>query len=82
MSHIHLSLDVDFEHNILNGNAILSVEKVLDSATEVLLDVRGLTIRSINDDSTGQVLKYTVHPEGYVGSKLEVQLPSSKDKMY
>ena len=82
ITHLHLNLDVDFDRNILNGKAILSIEKVQDSASEVILDVRGLNIKSINDEVSGQALEYTIHPEGYVGGKLEIQLqPLCNDKL-
>ena len=78
MSHIHLNLDVDFVHNILMGSAVLSISKIETSASEILLDIRGLHINSITDNATDRALEYTIHEEDYVGSKLEVQLPTSK----
>ena len=81
MTHIHLVLDVNFDKKSLVGAAILSIEKVDASATQVILDSRELLLESIVDDSNGAKLDFTVHPEDYVGSKLEIALPKSNDKM-
>jgi hypothetical protein len=42
-----------------------------------ILDSRHLVIDSVSDESTGTKLEFNVAPEGYVGSKLEIQLPQS-----
>ena len=41
-----------------------------------MLDTRALDIFKITDHSNAQELKYSVGAEGYVGSKLEIQLPA------
>ena len=81
VTHIHLQLEINFDQQILEGLAILDVEKVDPKAQEVVLDARGLNIKSISDNATGQNLKYTVHEEGYIGSKLDIELPVSEDKI-
>ena len=75
-----MKLDIDFKKHILDGSAVLDIEKVDPNATQVILDSRAITIKSIVDDATGQKLEFKLHEEDYVGSKLEVQLPNSKDK--
>ena len=70
-----MNLDLNFDGKILEGSAILTIEKVQADAEQVLLDSRGLNIRAVTDPSTGQKLDFKIHPEDYVGSKLEVQLP-------
>lgn len=47
-----------------------------------ILDSRGLNIKAVIDQSNGQKLDYSIGEEGYVGSKLEVTLPITKDKKY
>ena len=79
VTHIHLKLDIDFESKILKGSATLDVTKIDPKAQQVVLDARGLNIEAISDDSNGQPLKYTLHEEGYIGSKLDVQLPISEN---
>ena len=82
VTHIDLNLDIDFEKQILKGFATLEVEKVDSTATQVILDARGLNISGAVDFATGQKLNFKLYEEDYVGSKLEVQLPTSKDKRY
>ena len=81
VTHIHLALDVDFDRKILAGSATLSVEKVDSAATQVILDARGMKIASAVDDSNGANLDFVIHPEDYVGSKMEVPLPKSTEKV-
>ena len=54
VTHIHLKLDINFDQQILDGLAILDVEKIDPKAQEVVLDARGLNIKAISDDSTGK----------------------------
>ena len=54
VKHIHLNLDINFDQQILDGLAILDVEKIDPKAQEVVLDARGLNIKAISDDSTGK----------------------------
>lgn len=45
------------------------------------LDSRDLKITKVVDDASGQQLKFSVADPGYVGSKVEIDLPtSSPDK--
>ena len=82
VTHIHLSLNVNFEKKILEGSATLTVEKVDPSATHLTLDARGLNLLSMIDDSNGSKLDFKLHPEEYVGSKLEVNLPKTSEKSF
>ena len=72
---------MNFDKKILEGSATLSVEKVDPKATHVILDARGLNINSFVDDSNGAKLDFKLYPEDYVGSKLEVALPNSNEKI-
>ena len=75
-----MNLDLNFDGKILEGSAILTIEKVKEDAEQVLLDSRGLNIKAVLDHSNDQKLDFKIYPEDYVGSKLEVRLPMSKDK--
>ena len=79
VKHIHLALDVNFDKEILEGSVTLTVEKVDPNATHVLLDTNYLDIESILDESNNETLDFTLYPKDYVGSKLEVNLPDSKE---
>ena len=39
-----------------------------------------MILYKVNLFSTGKSLKYTLHEEGYIGSRLDIQLPVSEDK--
>ena len=40
-----------------------------------------MNIKSITNNATGENLSFTVHEEGYIGSKLDIQLPVSEEKV-
>ena len=46
-----------------------------------LLDSRDLKIGGVVDEATGQKLDFSVAEPGFVGSKVEVKLPTSTEKM-
>ena len=73
-------MDLNFEAKILDGSATLTVDKVQSGADQVVLDSRGLDIKGVYDQASGQTLDFKIHPEDYVGSKLEVQLPITNAK--
>ena len=82
MTHIHWAVHVDFNRKILVGSVILSVEKVDPTATQVILDAKGLKIEGAYSFPDSEIhLGHTLHPEDYVGSKLEVNLPESTEKV-
>ena len=47
-----------------------------------MLDSRDLKISGVVDESTGQKLDFSVAEPGFVGSKVEIKLPTSSEKMY
>ena len=81
VTHIHWAVHVDFNRKILVGSVILAVEKVDPTATQVILDAKGLAIEAAYSYPDQDHLGYTLHPEDYVGSKLEVNLPESTEKV-
>jgi len=81
-THIHLDIQLDFEKKVLHGDCILSLEKVDDAVTTLLLDCRALDISSAALESTGECLTFQVDKETSYGSRLEVQLPSGCPKSF
>ena len=66
---------VDFKNQRLKGSVILTVQKADPAATHLTLDAKRLDIERAVDNKTGQELQFSVGEEGYVGSKLQIQLP-------
>nr|CAD7400753.1 unnamed protein product [Timema poppensis] len=76
VSHMHLSLEVDFERNTLSGFVDLTVDRKLKKATTLILDSRDEKILQIIDQKTGISLDYSVDkPILLFGSKLSISLP-------
>ena len=75
-----MKLSVDFDMEVVGGSVELDIEKVDPNATEITMDARGLNIRKIFDMKSGKELDYILHKEGFVGSKLEIMLPTSNRK--
>ncbi|CAH1784371.1 unnamed protein product, partial [Owenia fusiformis] len=74
---LHLSLDVDFEAQILKGNVVLEVQRSVEKASSLILDTRDLKIKKVLNNVTGQELKHTLDDAVQAfGSKLQVELDS------
>ncbi|XP_046999491.1 leukotriene A-4 hydrolase [Schistocerca americana] len=81
VSHLDVSLTIDFERKILIGEVNLTTEKKKDDAHLLVLDTRELKIKDISDKDTGTKLDYTIDKDDPVfGSKLTVKLPSRLGK--
>nr|XP_053650961.1 leukotriene A-4 hydrolase-like isoform X1 [Cherax quadricarinatus] len=81
VSSIHLNWDVDFPSKIISGTATLTVDRKQDDAVHLILDTRDLTIKSVKDEETGQVLQYTLgEPHPNFGSELKIALSSDAKK--
>ena len=80
ITHVNLFLEVNFEKEVLEGFAVLTIEKVDPNATEIILDVRELNIIQITDQSNGTKLDFVLHPSDYIGSQLQVNLPNSSER--
>ncbi|CAH1169848.1 unnamed protein product [Phaedon cochleariae] len=76
---ICLNLNINFDSKILSGNVVLTVEKLDESATELVLDSFKLNISSVYDSESSNKLQYELsdHIPDY-GSKLTIQLPSAE----
>jgi len=81
-THVHLELEIDFERQVLTGHTILTFLRNDLKAQTVILDARNLSIHSIHDEETGQVLEYECGSPSGFGEKLEVKLPTSAAKEF
>ncbi|GMT24383.1 hypothetical protein PFISCL1PPCAC_15680 [Pristionchus fissidentatus] len=77
VTHMAIKWDVHFQLKMLVGSVALHV-KLLKDTTKVFLDIRDLSIRSINVD--GIDVEFRIAPNSYTffGSKLCVYLPEDK----
>jgi len=80
VTNIHLDLEVDFDRSVLTGTTLLTIQRVVDDAKTVILDVNKLDIHNVKDETTGQILEYTYGEAGNCGSKLEITLPEGNAK--
>jgi leukotriene-A4 hydrolase len=78
--HVDLLWNVDFKGRVLDGEAILHIErKDVDRTRPLILDSRNLHIHSI-DDGGQRSLKWSLAPADRVlGSALTVELPADVD---
>ena len=77
--HLELDLDVDFDNQILSGNAILHMERLDPGAITVVLDSRGLQISSIHVSAGGREAQPATFDVGETdpvkGEAIRVSLP-------
>src|SRR5580704_14577709 len=66
--HLELDLDVRFERRVLEGSATIHVDRV--SGRELVLDTRGLEIRSVENAASYQLGE--AHP--ILGAPLQIQM--------
>jgi len=81
VTHMDLNWTVDFVSQKLKGSVTLTVERVDPEAAYLTLDGRSLSIDQAVEESSGEGLEVTVGDEGYVGSKVQIKLPSTVEKM-
>ncbi|XP_023336732.1 leukotriene A-4 hydrolase isoform X2 [Eurytemora carolleeae] len=81
-THIHLDWDLDFDKKILSGECILSMEKVDNGVSCVLLDCRTISVSSVIYEPTGENLTFKIDGETSFGSRMEIQLPSGSEKTF
>ena len=75
VTHVALDLRADFDARVLSGTATLSLQRN-GSASEVVLDDKGLDIRTITGG--GSDLKFTLGEDDHIlGRSLTIQLPPS-----
>lgn len=76
VTHTYLELTVDFNQKVLEGKAILDVERK-PSATELILDNRKLVISSTTNAIDGSNLEHSIGNHVEFGSKFVIQLPQA-----
>lgn len=76
VTHTHLELIVDFDRKVLEGKAILHIEKT-SSANEIILDNRKLVISNTINAVDGSTLEHSIEADVEFGSKLIIQLPQT-----
>ncbi len=80
LKHLHLNLKIDFDSQLLKGDATLSLDRKTKTDT-LHLDIRNLNIYRIQDES-GKALSYSIskaHP--VFGSDLTVVLHQKSEKV-
>ena len=74
VTHIKWNAVVKFSEQIIEGQVVLTVEKLTES-TKLFLDSSDLTINEVKDTESGQPLEFTLSPAlKFFGSKLTVEL--------
>jgi len=80
VSHIDLDLRADFEQKKLVGHAVLSFKKQDKNATELVVDTRGLNIKSVN--AQGKPLEFTMgEVDENLGAALRISVGDATDKV-
>ena len=79
MTHLQLDLTVDFEKHILQGTALIRYQAA-DTAKELILDTRGLSINRITSSvDTSRNLSFQLDvPVPFLGQALHIPLESPK----
>jgi leukotriene A-4 hydrolase/aminopeptidase len=78
--HISLDLTVDFEQKQLSGTATLDIEN-LASAERLILDTRDLVIGRVTLDDGSEASFEIAEPEGFMGSKLTINITPETKKV-
>ena len=81
-THLHLNLNVDFDEKVLEGYAILSLEKIDGKAESVILDTKDLTILRVGLENATEDLEYKLGKSSKFGEKLEVKLPNNIENRF
>ena len=79
--HLELDLTVDFSAEQLRGHAILRMQVIDSSATEIVLDTRDLNIKGVaflHDDGTHTAAEFRFgEPDAVLGEPLLIQVPDT-----
>lgn len=82
IDHLNLDLDVDFENKCLSGSASFRLKRIADSVDSLILDTRGLSIKSTEAMVDGEWVKAGFslgETQGDLGEPLTISLPSGAD---
>lgn len=80
VSHVSLDLTVDFKLKILDGTAELKFVRKIPKANMLRLDTRDLTIHKVTSEQ-GDIPFTLQQPDGFLGSALEIMLPTEGNKV-
>ncbi|MFT7526933.1 MAG: leukotriene-A4 hydrolase [Arenicella sp.] len=80
VSHVSLDLTVDFKLKILDGTAELKFVRKNPKANMLRLDTRDLTIHKVTSEQ-GDIPFTLQQPDGFLGSALEIMLPTEGNKV-
>lgn len=85
ITHVDLDLDTDFEQKILKGSVVLTVERVLSNAHEVILDTRDLDIQDVTVKNAAgewrQVYYHLGETDPDLGAPLSINLPAGLSEL-
>ena len=86
VKHMDIYLETNFDQKIMEGHVILSVHKVVQSATSIVLDVKNLNLLKVEDSDSGDELEYEIKTvsskeDHSMGDRLEIRLPRNKKSL-
>lgn len=80
VTHLALDLTVDFGKKILAGTAQLDFQRVDESATQLILDTRDLTIDGVT--AMGKEVNFNLAPvDSFLGAALTIDIPADVDSV-
>ena len=75
-----LDLTVDFDRKVLDGSAVLNVERVAADAKTLVLDTKDLTIHSV--EAGGAALEFELGTaDSFLGAPLSINVPAGIDEV-
>ena len=85
ITHLDLNLDVNFDAKVLDGIATIEFERLKSGADKIVLDTKGLLIRSVqlfDGDTAEAESSYTLgEPDSVMGAKLTIPLNAGTDSV-
>jgi leukotriene-A4 hydrolase len=80
VTHLTLDLTVDFSKKVLLGTAQLDLQWVDKNATQLILDTRDLTIKSVT--AKGKALNFDLaSADSFLGAALTIDIPADTDSV-
>ncbi|WP_189398612.1 M1 family metallopeptidase [Arenicella chitinivorans] len=77
---VALDLTVDFDRKVLDGSAVLKIERVANDAQTLVLDTKDLTIHSV--EAAGTPLEFELGAaDSFLGAPLSIVVPHGVDEI-
>ncbi len=77
---VALDLTVDFDRKVLDGSAVLSVERIAKGAQTLMLDTKELTIHKV--EANGAPLEFELGTaDSFLGAPLSINVPADVDEV-